>query len=99
MRFRQSTHVTIKYVADQLRNGAQCVITFDQSFDRNGKPEPEQRQDKMGRLHESGFHSFYYISHAPFLYALSNLDAFEQIQRILERAGIPKKRLDIFMTR
>ena len=91
------THVSIQTIINQLRNsGARCVITYDQSNYRNSRLNlNEQRQVKMRRLAEKGFHSFYYVSHAPFLFVVSDRDALKQIYQILKNAGIPEKRLDL----
>jgi hypothetical protein len=90
------THISMKTIISQLKNsGAQCVITYDQSNYRNiGMDLHKQRQIKMGQLVEEGFNGFYYVSHAPFLFAVPNSDAFSQIRIILKSAGIPKKRFD-----
>jgi len=89
------THISVETIINQLRKGAQCVITFDQSDYRNTKlKRDEQRQAKMHRLAEEGFHCFYYVSHAPFLFALPNADALQRIQGILKKAGIPEDRLE-----
>ena len=45
----------------------------------------------MRRLADEGFHSFYYVSHAPFLFANLNTEALARIQRILKNAGIPER--------
>jgi len=50
----------------------------------------------MGRILSEDFHSFYYVSHAPFLFATSNIDAFSRIQVILKNAGIPDNRIEKF---
>ncbi len=90
------THISIDTIIKQLRDsGAQCVITYDQSNYRNiGMRLDEQRKEKMGRILLKGFHSFYYVSHAPFLFAASNNDSLYQIQIILKNAGIPENRFE-----
>lgn len=90
------THISIKTIIYQLRNsGAQCVITYDQSDYRNSElTRDEQRKAKMRRLADEGFHSFYYVSHAPFLFAVPNTKALSRIQRILKNAGIPEERFE-----
>ena len=90
------THITIETIADQLRaSGAICVITFDQSDYRNsGLTRKEQRQSKMRQLADEGFQSFYYVSHAPFLFAAPNAKALHRVRSILMKAGIPEERLE-----
>ena len=88
-------HITIESIINQLRKGALCVITFDQSdYRKSGLKRDQQRQIKMRRLAEAGFYSFYYVSHAPFLFTVPNEDAFHLIKNILKKAGIPEKRIE-----
>ena len=90
------THISIKTIINQIRDsGAKCVITYDQSNYRNsGMKLDEQRKVKIGQILSEGFHSFYYVSHAPFLFAAPNNDALSQIQIILKTAGIPENRFE-----
>ena len=90
------THISINTIIKQLKNsGAQCVITYDQSNYRNiGMTLNEQHNKKMGRIFSEGFHSFYYVSHAPFLFATPNIDALSRIQVILKDAGMPDNRFE-----
>jgi hypothetical protein len=87
------SHISISFIMRQLaESGARCVITFDQSDYRHSRMNrKEQRQAKMRSLGESGFHSFYYVSHAPFLFATSNLQALREVRQILIATGIPAK--------
>jgi len=90
------SHISISFIIRQLaESGASCVITFDQSDYRHSRMErKEQRQAKMWSLADSGFHSFYYVSHAPFLFAASNSQALREVRQILIAAGMPVKRLE-----
>lgn len=89
------THIAIGTIAKQLRNGAQCVITFDQSDYRNhGMKRDEQRRAKMNSLAANGLHSFYFVSHASFLFAVPDASAFHRTRAILIDAGIPETRLE-----
>jgi hypothetical protein len=55
------THIAIDSIAGQLRSGALCVITFDQSDYRNSDMKrDQQRRAKMQALADKGFLSFYY---------------------------------------
>ncbi len=90
------SHITITSIVYQLETGAQCVVTFDQSYYRQHPMNREgQRKVKMNSLAEKGMHSLYYVSHAPFLFASPDAQAFSQLQAILRDAGIPADRLDI----
>lgn len=86
-------HIRLNTIMDQLRRGAKCVITFDQSFNRNNVSSFE-RQIKMQELIRNGFHCFYYVSHAPFLFAFPDPDSCQQLRAILVSAGIPEERLE-----
>ena len=90
------THIAIDTIINQLRDsGAQCVITYDQSNYRNiGMRLNEQRKEKMGRILLKGFHCFYYVSHAPFLFSAPNKDSLSRIQVILRNAGMPENRFE-----
>lgn len=81
---------------DQLRApGLLSVVTFDQSDYRNIElKRDEQRRAKLSALSESGFPAFYYVSHAPFLFAFPTLDAFAELERRLVSVGIPTERLE-----
>ena len=88
------SHITIETIVDQLRHGAQCVITFDQSdYRQSNLSLGEQHQMKLRFLARKGYHGFYYVSHAPFLFAVPNAIALGQIQKILRDAGLPGNRL------
>jgi len=88
-------HVSIETIIMQIKNGAQCVVTFDQSIYRNiGMKPKEQRQSKMRRLAEEECHSFYYVSHASFLFAFPNKEALKRVEGILKAEGIPQNRIE-----
>ncbi len=89
------SHIAINSIVHQLQNGARCIVTFDQSVYRNHvMNKEEQHGAKMGSLAEKGVYSFYYVSHAPFLFAVPDSHAFLQIQTILKNTGIPETRLE-----
>jgi hypothetical protein len=89
------THIAIDSIADQLRSGALCVITFDQSDYRNSDMKrDQQRRAKMQALADKGFLSFYYVSHAPFLFATPDPHSLLRVKTILGNAGIPEWRLE-----
>jgi len=90
------THIAIPSIVRQLRDsGASCVITFDQSNYRNKKLTTEkQRQAKMQALKRKGFESFYYDSHASFLFSVPAQQMFQELWQLLTGAGIPTSRLE-----
>jgi hypothetical protein len=91
------THVSTLCIAIQLRdNRIKCVITFDQSNYRNsGIKLKEQRLLKMQTIARSGIIGFYYESHAPFLFAVTNSQSLQELQRIFRAVGIPPDRLEV----
>jgi hypothetical protein len=90
------THISIATFIKQLREqGPRCVTTFDQSDYRNSDlKRDEQRRAKMVSLRESGFPAFYYVSHAPFLFAFPNMAALRELRNRLIGAGVPADRFE-----
>lgn len=89
------THISIWTIIAQLKHGARCVVTFDQSHYRNIKLKlNEQRQAKLREIADKKCFSFYYVSHAPFLFAFPDENALHRVDRILEAAGIPRNRIE-----
>lgn len=89
------THTTITRVVSQLQKGARCVVTYDQSDYRNHPwTREEQRQAKMKYLSGKGGICFYYVSHAPFLFAVQNKFDLTILLEILKNSGIPDWRLE-----
>jgi hypothetical protein len=68
------------------------MICFDQSYHRGRKLSRKmQRQTKREFLRNRGIASFYYVSHAPFLFAAQKVDILDAILDRLIWLGIPKK--------
>ena len=90
------THISITTILDQiLQRQPHCIITFDQSDYRHSDlARDEQRLAKIRSLSSAGASAFYYVSHAPFLFAFSTSDAFRETHELLIRAGIPSNRLE-----
>src|SRR5437762_2336914 len=69
------------------------IICFDQSFHRKHELSKEERREKkMTFLRERGIHSFYYVSHAPFLFAAQTTHILVSVLGCLISQGIPKSR-------
>ena len=90
-------HVNLKTIANQLRNPAvSCVLTFDQSHHREpGLTRTDQHKKKVRWLQDQGLHAFYYVSHAPFLFAFSKETHMKEAQERLLKVGIPKNRIGV----
>jgi len=86
------THISIATIIKQIREqGPRCVITFDQSdYRRTDLKRPEQRRAKIATLSESDVPAFYYVSHAPFLFAFPDNTALVEVRDRLVRTGIPE---------
>lgn len=91
------SHISLATIAGQLRNSeVRCVVTFDQSHHREqGFSQKDQRNAKIQWLEHEGLHAFYYVSHAPFLFAFSSPIHMEQARNLLLKAGVPEGRIKV----
>jgi hypothetical protein len=71
------------------------MICFDQSYHRNHRlSKEEQRDRKRVFLRGRGIESFYYVSHAPFLFLASNKGTLSELRDRLTSLGIPECRFE-----
>lgn len=71
------------------------MVCFDQSHKREaGFGAGEQRAVKRAHLNQRGWFSFYYVSHAPFLFASRSDLVLDRIIATLVASGIPAARLE-----
>jgi hypothetical protein len=88
------SHAPLSFIVElnqKLR--PEYIICFDQSFHRKHKlTKEERREKKMTFLRERGIHSFYYVSHAPFLFAAQTTHMLVSVLDCLISQGIPKSR-------
>jgi hypothetical protein len=91
------SHAPVSFIAGELnRLKPKYVICFDQSHDRNcGLTKPKQRHSKMAALQNLRIASFYYVSHAPFLFAAGDVPNLELVRRRLVDSGIPEWRFEV----
>jgi hypothetical protein len=69
------------------------MICFDQSHHRRHElPKAGQLERKRDLLRAEGIDSFYYVSHAPFLFTAGRSDALAAVQRRLVSVGVPPER-------
>lgn len=89
------THINLNTIANQLRKPrVRCVLTFDQSHHREANfPAVTQRNAKVSWLRDLDMHAFYYVSHAPFLFAFAKEAHMKQARKLLLSAGIPEWRI------
>ena len=92
-----TTHINLATIANQLSNPAvRCVLTFDQSHHREpGFSPADQRNAKVRWLRTQGFRPFYYVSHAPFLFAFSKDAHMKAARDRLLALGIPEDRIAV----
>ena len=90
------THIAITSILKQLQASAVlCVITFDQSYYRHSPLDQfQQRRAKMQNVEQGGSKAFFYVSHAPFLFAFRDSASLNQVRQILTNAGMPLARLE-----
>jgi hypothetical protein len=89
------SHAPVSFIAyefDQLK--PKYLICFDQSHDRRcGLTKKQQRHSKIAALKKLEIASFYYVSHASFLFAARGDADLKSIRRQLTEVGIPESRL------
>jgi hypothetical protein len=90
-----ASHAPLRFIADEFaRLKPVYVVCFDQSHHRGcGMSRSEQRRRKQEALRAVGLESFYYVSHAPFLFAAAETDIIDSLRNRLVESGIPAWRL------
>jgi hypothetical protein len=87
-------HAPIDFVVEATRK-ATYLICFDQSHHRKHALDPKgQRAWKREQLRKNGIPSFYYESHAPFLFAARDGRTLKELRKRLIHAGIPECRFE-----
>jgi hypothetical protein len=73
------------------------AICFDQAFHRtNALSRQGQMRAKAEFLRAHNITSFYYVSHAPFLFMSSSPDTTHELYSCLLSAGLPSSRFEFF---
>src|SRR5436190_781978 len=87
-----------KYLGDSFdvvkRFWGEHLVCFDQSIHRKhegGLTRDEQREAKRVFLRSRGIASFYYVSHAPFLFMAEDVGRLRAIRDRLLELGIPEQ--------
>jgi hypothetical protein len=92
-----ASHATLPFIVDvneQLRPA--YMICFDQSYHRRHKPSRlNQLEKKQEFLRVRGISSFYYDSHAPFLFMGEKSITLAAVRSRLLSLGVPAKRMSI----
>jgi len=89
-------HASLPYIVKVLNDlGPIYLICFDQSYHRvHELSRKDQRESKMQFLAEQKMVSFYYVSHAPFLFVARSADVLARIRDTLVSRGIPENRFE-----
>ena len=96
-----SSHAPLPFIVQEIgRLNPAYVICFDQSRHRKRDlDQVGQRDSKRAFLTEYGIQSFYYVSHAPFLFLASDAQVLKAIRLRLESCGIPRWRFESEVSR
>jgi len=88
------SHAPLPFIVQEgTRLKPHYMICFDQSVDRrkNAPKAHEQREAKREYLRDQGIASFYYVSHAPFLFLAEDVEILRAIRDRLIALGIPEQ--------
>jgi hypothetical protein len=89
------SHATLPFIVEEnARLKPAYMVCFDQSKHRKhkrGLDEDAQRAAKRDYLRSAGVASFYYLSHAPFLFMAQGVDTLRAIRAHLIALGIPEQ--------
>jgi hypothetical protein len=90
------SHATLSFIGEELRrHNPAYLICFDQSYHRkHSMTRAEQRAAKRAFLAEQQVASFYYVSHAPFLFTSLIPEILKAVQDRLVSCGIPHSRFE-----
>jgi hypothetical protein len=91
-----ASHVSLSFIVDEFdRLRPAYMICFDQSYDRrSGLSKAQQRDSKRAALRRNQIASFYYVSHAPFLFMARDKAVLESMRLRLVVSGVPQARLE-----
>jgi hypothetical protein len=92
LRAKAPKHATLPFIVELNRKfHPSYMICFDQSYHRRHVlPIDRQREAKRRFLRVQGIASFYYISHAPFLFMAEKEATLDAIREHLIELGIPE---------
>jgi len=92
-RFKPPSHATLPFIVEvNKKYRPSYMICFDQSYHRRHALSVErQRQAKRDFLQKQGISSFYYISHASFLFMAEKETTLNEIRGRLIELGIPER--------
>jgi hypothetical protein len=88
------SHASLQFIIDlTMELSPDYMICFDQSYHReHALSKEKQKEAKRSFLSDHGIMSFYYVSHAPFLFMASDKHILRSILGRLIALGIPETR-------
>lgn len=96
-----ASHATLPFITqvnERLRPA--YMICFDQSYHRRHEfSRPEQLEKKQEFLRRRGIGSFYYDSHAPFLFMAEEAKTLDAVRSRLISLGVPRERFELRVKR
>ena len=89
-------HAPVAFIQSEYdRLQPSYLVCFDQSHDRAAAlSSADQRAHKRAALRELQLQSFYYVSHASFLFVSKSADTLREMHTRILHSGIPAARLD-----
>jgi hypothetical protein len=86
------SHAPVKFIVDLFNNANLAfIICFDQTTDRQHDLSiADQREAKREAFSALQIVSFYYLSHAPFLFASNSAGTLNEVRNRILDAGIPE---------
>jgi hypothetical protein len=90
------SHAPLAFIVGEYKRlGPEYLICFDQSHHRgHALNKSEQRESKIKYLRERGLSCFYYVSHAPFLFASRDRETLNSVRARLVSLGVPISRFE-----
>src|SRR5262249_39270673 len=91
-----SSHAPLPFIVQEnQRLRPAYMICFDQSYHRRHKLNKDgQGERKRAFLLKHGINSFYYVSHAPFLFMAGNAGTLASVWKRMVSLGIPRNRFE-----
>ena len=90
------SHVSLAYLCEVFEEFTPSfLVCYDQGFHRrDDRTLFEQVMQKREYLQEMGIESFYYVSHAPFLFASDSISILHRVAEMVVENGIPQSKLE-----
>jgi hypothetical protein len=89
-------HTSLQFIVELTKEiDPEYIVCYDQSYYRKHDLDREgQRREKLKFLREHNLLSFYYVSHAPFLFVARDRGVLDSVFQCLTGAGVPECRME-----